>query len=170
MESLRTARFQLRPFCEEDKGHFEFADAESWRRYLFHSFPDRDAFVSNCITSEDGFDLAIVDCDGRVVGSVHLGLNPPSYVGELACMIDPLCWGEGIAFEVCTELLSHAFTSTKLRKAIAHCDSRNSGSWKVLEKLGMVREGTLRANRLAMDGEMVDEYCYGLLKDEWEAA
>lgn len=103
----------------------------------------------------------------QVIGSVHLGLGAPAYVGELACMIKPRFWGDGIAVEVCSEVLAYAFTSTPLHKAIAHCDARNTGSWKVLEKLGMVREGTLRANRLARDGELVDEYCYGLLKDEW---
>lgn len=130
-------------------------------------FPDRQQFISNCIESSDGFDLAIVNSDKEVIGSVHLGLGAPTYVGELACLISPRFWGEGIAYEVCKELLTYAFTSTILHKAIAHCDARNTGSWKVLEKLGMVREGTLRSNRLARDGKMVDEYCYGVLREEW---
>jgi RimJ/RimL family protein N-acetyltransferase len=170
MDTLRTARFLLRPFCEDDKRNFEFASSEDWRKYLFHSFPDRVEFVNNCMSSKDGFDLAIIKDNEQIIGSVHLGLGAPSYVGELACMIDPQFWGEGIAFEVCEGLLQHAFTSTKLHKAIAHCDSRNTGSWKVLEKLGMTREGTLRSHRLTMDGELADEYCYGLLKNEWRSA
>ncbi len=166
---LQTARFQLRSFHEEDKHNFEFASDANWRKYLFHSFPGREAFVDNCISSEDGFDLAIVSNEKQVIGSVHLGLGAPSHVGELACMIDPDDWGEGVAYEVCHALLNHAFTSTQLHKAIADCDARNTGSWKVLEKLGMAREGTLRENRLARDGNMVDEYCYGVLKSEWIA-
>ena len=85
-------------------------------------------------------------------------------------MITPKAWGNGIALEVCKALLRHAFTDTKLRKVIAHCDSRNQASWKVLEKLGMTREGTLRRQRMTVDGELVDEYCYGILKEEWEGA
>ena len=170
MTTLTTKRFTLRPFKEQDTQQFEYASDESWRKYLFHTFPDRDQFVANCISSEDGFDLVVVDEEDQIIGSVHLGLGAPSYVGELACMISPDRWGEGVALEVCEALLEHAFVNTKLHKAIAHCEARNTGSWKVLEKLGMAREGTLRENRLARDGNMVDEYCYGLLRADWDAS
>jgi ribosomal-protein-alanine N-acetyltransferase len=169
VKSLRTSRFVLRPFCRDDKRAFDFVDSYEWRKFLFHAFPDRDQFVENCVSSEDGFDLVIED-NGKVIGSVHLGLGAPSFVGELACMITPDAWGNGIALEVCKALLRHAFADTKLRKAIAHCDSRNQASWKVLEKLGMTREGTLRRQRMTLDGELVDEYFYGILKEEWEGA
>ncbi len=168
MKPLQTTRFLLRPFSDEDKNQFEFASDGSFRKYLFHTFPERKAFITNCIDSNEAFDLAVVNTEEKIIGSVHLGLNPQSYVGELACLIDPQHWGEGVAYEVCKALMDHAFTATKLHKAIAHCDARNTGSWKVLEKLGMVREGTLRANRLAIDGLMVDEYCYGLLRQDWQ--
>jgi ribosomal-protein-alanine N-acetyltransferase len=45
-------------------------------------------------------------------------------------------------------------------------DARNERSHRVLEKLGMTREGLLRKNRLARD-EFVDEVWYGVLRSEW---
>ena len=103
-----------------------------------------------------------------MIGTIPIGLGVPSYVGELACMIAPNYWRLGIAFESCQLLLGHAFVNTKLTKAVAHCDARNTGSWRTLEKLGMTREGILRRNRLTNEGELVDEFVYGLLREEWQ--
>jgi ribosomal-protein-alanine N-acetyltransferase len=47
-------------------------------------------------------------------------------------------------------------------------DARNIGSLRVMEKLGMVREGVLRQNRLVR-GEFIDEVWCGMLRTEWEA-
>jgi RimJ/RimL family protein N-acetyltransferase len=47
-------------------------------------------------------------------------------------------------------------------------DARNISSLRVMEKLGMVREGVLRQNRL-VGGECIDEVWCGVLRPEWEA-
>jgi RimJ/RimL family protein N-acetyltransferase len=46
-------------------------------------------------------------------------------------------------------------------------DARNLASLRVMEKLGMVREGVLRQNRLVR-GEFIDEVWCGVLRTEWE--
>ena len=50
-------------------------------------------------------------------------------------------------------------------------DARNLGSLRVMEKLGMVREGVLRQNRLVR-GEFIDEVWCGMLSPAvgWHAA
>lgn len=165
--SLVGTSFKLRPFIESDRDNFNFVEDEKWKRYLFHQFPNRDAFVDNCLNSKDAIDLVIAG-NHHLIGSIHLGLSAPSYIGELACMISPSYWRRGIAFEACQLLLGHAFAKTKLTKAIAHCDARNTGSWRTLEKLGMVGEGLLRKNRLTRENDLVDELVYGLLREEWQ--
>jgi RimJ/RimL family protein N-acetyltransferase len=55
-----------------------------------------------------------------------------------------------------------------LHRLRAMADARNIGSLRVMEKLGMVREGVLRQNRLVR-GEFIDEVWYGVLRTEWEA-
>ena len=44
---------------------------------------------------------------------------------------------------------------------------RNAGSYALMEKLGMRREGTLRQNQPARDGGWRDTHVYGLLASEW---
>ena len=56
---------------------------------------------------------------------------------------------------------------TALHKVFARSDVRNRQSWRVMEKLGMTREGVLRGHRKARD-EYVDDIYYGVLREEWD--
>lgn len=49
----------------------------------------------------------------------------------------------------------------------AETDTRNAPSAGVLEKLGFVREGTLREDCI-VDGEVSDSWVYGLLRRQWQ--
>lgn len=58
------------------------------------------------------------------------------------------------------------------RSVIAVCNPLNSYSWKLLERLGMRREGTLLQNiyfKTDQEGNPIwcDTYEYGILKEEW---
>jgi len=46
--TIHTDRFVLRPFRKTDLEAFEFIDSAEWRKYLFHSFPERKEFIENC--------------------------------------------------------------------------------------------------------------------------
>jgi hypothetical protein len=62
-------------------------------------------------------------------------------------------------------IMEAAFASyTSLNRLRAMADTRNIGSLRVMEKLGMVREGVLRQNRLVR-GEFIDEVWCGVLRN-----
>ncbi len=105
-----------------------------------------------------------------MIGSVHLGLGEPANVGEFACLISPASWGQGAAFEVCSAVLDRAFTATALQRAFARCEATNRGSLRVLKKLGLIQEGLLRSHRLNLEHALVDEYWFGILREEWLGA
>jgi ribosomal-protein-alanine N-acetyltransferase len=56
-----------------------------------------------------------------------------------------------------------------LTRVFAFADPRNAGSLRVMEKLGMSREGLLRRHD-AIRGELVDNVYYGVLREEWDPA
>jgi RimJ/RimL family protein N-acetyltransferase len=56
----------------------------------------------------------------------------------------------------------------RLRRIRAMADARNIASLRVMAKLGMVREGVLRQNRLVR-GTFIDEVWCGVLRTEWHA-
>jgi RimJ/RimL family protein N-acetyltransferase len=106
----------------------------------------------------------------HVLETVRFTLRPfhPDDVGELACLIRPDHWGEGVAAEVCARVLDHAFETTHLERAYARCDANDAKSVRALEKLGLNREATLRKQRVDREGQLVDECWYGILKEEWQ--
>jgi RimJ/RimL family protein N-acetyltransferase len=77
-------------------------------------------------------------------------------------------WNKGLATEAARAVVDASFAAhTPLRRIGARADARNVASHRVMEKLGMRNEGTLRQARVAR-GECIDEVHYGLLREEWE--
>jgi [ribosomal protein S5]-alanine N-acetyltransferase len=78
-------------------------------------------------------------------------------------------WGQGLTTEAAQAVLDAAFVAySDLKRIRAMADARNPGSLRVMEKIGMMREGTLRQNR-STRGESIDEVWCGILRREWEA-
>jgi len=63
--------------------------------------------------------------------------------------------------------LQWAFATLDLNRVQSGADTRNTASERVLEKLGFVREGTLREDCI-VNGEVSDSSVYGLLRREWK--
>jgi RimJ/RimL family protein N-acetyltransferase len=77
-------------------------------------------------------------------------------------------WGKGVAPEAALAVIEWAFKTFALAKVWASTDAEHARSRRVLEKLGMRHEGTLRSHHLGRAGGRVDEVMYGLLREEWE--
>ncbi|WP_203247143.1 GNAT family N-acetyltransferase [Sporosarcina beigongshangi] len=88
--------------------------------------------------------------------------------GEIGYIFHPDYWGQGYATEVAHLLINFGFQELNLHRIYATCDPRNSASVKVLEKVGMVKEGCLRENLLNKDSWR-DSFLYGILEHEWNA-
>ena len=54
-------------------------------------------------------------------------------------------------------------------RVYARVDARNARSLRVVEKLGMTREGVLRRH-IKRHQERIDDVYYGVLREEWSAA
>ncbi|MEK4425497.1 GNAT family N-acetyltransferase [Solibacillus sp. FSL K6-1523] len=89
--------------------------------------------------------------------------------GEIAYIVNPDYWGKGIATEIATLLVDFGFKNLKLHRIYATCDPRNIASSKVLEKVGMIKEGKIRDDLLIKDGWR-DSLLYGVLDYEWESS
>ena len=74
----------------------------------------------------------------------------------------------GHATEAARALLQWAVATLDLNRVQAETDTRNRASARVLEKLGFVREGTLREDCI-VDGDVSDSWVYGLLRRDWES-
>jgi RimJ/RimL family protein N-acetyltransferase len=86
--------------------------------------------------------------------------------GSIGYNVAPSHWGKGIATEAVDAALRYGFETLKLQRIFATADARNLASIRVLQKLGMRHEGTLRRHRYYR-GEWADEVHYGLLAEEY---
>jgi RimJ/RimL family protein N-acetyltransferase len=66
-------------------------------------------------------------------------------------------------------LLTHAFETLGCVRVSFRTDLRNERSQRAIERIGGVREGVLRRNRLLSNGYQRSTVCYSILDDEWPA-
>jgi len=107
--------------------------------------------------------------EGRVIGEVALNQRDqdrPNERVELAYTLSRRHWNKGLTTEAARAVTDWAFQTYSFNRMYAWSDPRNTGSWRVLEKLGMKREGQLRSH-LKWNEEFRDQLYYGILREEW---
>lgn len=85
----------------------------------------------------------------------------------LGAWVDPSFHGEGFAPRGTALVIAFAFDDLDLNRVQSAVFEPNHPSRRVMEKLGFEREGVQREAQ-HVDGEFVDSYLYGLLRDEWD--
>lgn len=87
-------------------------------------------------------------------------------VYELGWIFNRNFWRKGYAYEACSALLSFAFETIGAHKVFAETiDSVKSV--RLMEKLGMQREGVQRLQTQNNAGRWCDMYFYGILREEY---
>lgn len=105
--------------------------------------------------------------ENKLIGSGEINIQDfIDRKGEIGYVVHPDFWGLGYATEIANILIAFGFTQLNLHRISATCDPRNIGSVKVLEKVGMMREGTIRDDFIIHDGWR-DSHLYGILEYEW---
>jgi len=174
--TLHTARLRLRPFSEEDADPL-FAlhsDAHVLRYWDAPPWRDRgraERFIAACRRMADegtGARLALDRVsDGAFIGWCGLTRWNPDYrSAALGYCLTEAAWGQGYATEAARAVLQWAFDTLDLNRVQAETDTRNGASARVLQKIGFLREGTLRED-CVVDGVVSDSWVFGLLRREW---
>lgn len=170
---IETARLRLRPYRLDDVEQVLLVsmDAE-WARFLPVPIPYRRKDAEEFVARQVLLDRVAtpswaIELDGSYAGGINLRFNFDHRLAELGYATAPRWWGQGVAPEAARAVIDTAFrTHADLNRVRATADLRNRASQRVMEKLGMRREGVLRQNRYARE-EFVDEAWYGLLRSEW---
>ncbi len=174
--TLKTDRLILRPLALTDAkdvqrlaGEREIADttlniphpyvdgaAEAWISTRRAQFEAGDAIV-----------YALTDAEsGELIGAVGLQIEKDFDKAELGYWIGKPYWNNGYATEAAARLVRYGFEELELNRVLSRHLSRNPASGRVMQKLGMVFEGTLRQDTKKWD-KYEDLCVYGLLREEW---
>ncbi|MFI5732913.1 GNAT family N-acetyltransferase [Kribbella sp. NPDC051587] len=172
-----TDRLRLRPFEDSDADalYALHSDATVLRYWDSPPWTERsraEGFVAKCRQlAEEGVGARLaVDraSDGVFIGWCSLTQwNADFRSAALGYCFGEAAWGHGYATETAGAVLGWAFDTLDLNRVQAECDTRNAASARVLEKLGFLREGTLRED-CVVNGDVSDSWVYGLLRRDWE--
>jgi ribosomal-protein-alanine N-acetyltransferase len=103
----------------------------------------------------------------ELVGMARIGIDQPEHRGgDLGYGLRRDQWGRGIATEAAALLLDFGFSTLGLHRVFAYHDPANAASGRVMQKLGMQREGVLRENAWTRDGWRDSVVC-AILEAEW---
>ena len=175
-EVIETERLRLRPYGLDDvEDVLSYASDPEWARYLGpvpqpYTRADTERFLASQL-SQDRTKRAswAIEYPGSAVGGVNIGFDAENRVGTIGYSIARHLWGKGLATEAAGAVIDASFTACPdLNRIQATTDERNLGSLRIMEKLGMVREGFLRQHQYVR-GEFRNTVWCGLLRCEWEA-
>jgi RimJ/RimL family protein N-acetyltransferase len=104
--------------------------------------------------------------DGQLVGCIGLReIDRTHLQAELGYWIGVPYWGQGFATEAARAVVRYGFDALGLNRIHAHHMVRNPVSGRVLERIGMRREGLLR-QRVRKWERFEDVAIYAVLKDD----
>lgn len=175
--TLETERLVLRPFRPDDAADVQrlVGDRAIADTTLSIPHPYEDGMAEEWISKHpdafakgQGVAFAITrKSDGSLVGAISLMSIVNGHKAELGYWVGKEYWNHGFCSEAGRAVLRYAFTELALQRVYAQYFARNPASGRVLGKLGMRKEGTLRKHVKKWD-EVEDVVVCGILKEEWE--
>lgn len=105
--------------------------------------------------------------DKQFIGAVGLEIEAEHNRAALGYYIGMPFWRNGYATEAATAVLAYGFKELKLQRIYAFHFTHNPASGRVMQKIGMHHEGSLRQHIKKWE-EYVDEEIYGILQDEFQ--
>lgn len=106
--------------------------------------------------------------EGRAVGRISYSeVRAADRWAEIGTMLVPAAQGSAANPEAKLLLMTRAFEVLGANRVQFKVDARNARSLRALEKLGAVREGTLRQFQVRPDGYARDSVMFSVLVGEW---
>ena len=175
--SLHTERLVLRPHRMEDAPAVQRLAGE--RRifettlriphpYKLHMAEEWLATHPEHYAQGKSAQFAICLRDGeQLIGAIGLEFHPEYPRAELGYWVGVEFWSKGYCTEAARAVLGYGFAQRGLHRIYATHFGTNPASGRVMQKVGMTHEGTLRRH-LVKEGRVEDLAYYGILANEWQ--
>jgi len=171
----RTSAVSLRPARPSDASLLRFWRTEpSVRRFQPLGDPTLDQVRSELARQRfgdlyrsrgDRFQWVVLE-DEQPAGWITLVITNWNHgLCEVGYALSTPFQGRGIMRKALRELVDELFSRTSLQRIEARCSIQNEASYRLLEKVGFLREGLLRGYFL-LRGRRHDNYLYAILRSE----
>ena len=175
--TIETGRLVLRPYTLADASDVQLLagekDIASTTLRIPHPYEDGMAEQwigthQKLYEAGEAVSFAItLRSDGSLIGSIGLGINQPDDNAEMGYWIGKPYWNLGYATEAASAVVRYGFEVLGLNRIHASYFSRNPTSGRVMEKIGMSYEGSLKQHAKKW-GVYEDLEHYGILKRNYE--
>lgn len=106
--------------------------------------------------------------ENRLIGNISVvSLREETLSAILGYCIGSKWWGKEIMPEAGKAVLKYLFEEVGFNRIAADHDKNNPKSGRVMQKIGMTYEGTLRSAGFCNQG-IIDDVRYSILKSEWD--
>lgn len=148
---IHTRRLIVRPFRPTDAGDlYEYlSDPQT---YIYEPGEPITANLAAVIAADmansPDFWAVEVTATGKQIGQIYLKHVEPHELMtcELGYILNSAYQRHGYASEAAAAVVAHTFATRSMHRIYAHCNPKNSASWRLLERIGFRREGLLRQN------------------------
>ena len=174
--SLKTKRLIIRNFRKTDyKDLFEYLSDPLTYIYEPGQPITLEKSMELCIERNKSSIFIAIELikEKKLIGHVYFNRTEPKEynIFEIGYIFNKKFQGHGYATEAAEKVMEYGFIKYNAHKIIAGCDIKNKKSWKLLERLGMKREGKLRQNAYFRKNDRKepiwhDAYIYGILNNE----
>ena len=177
-EALRTVlvdgELRLEPLTEVHREPLRAAcaaDPDIWDIYPISFLGDAFDRNMTAILADPARTMLAILHNGELVGmSGYLNIAPAHRRLEIgSSYIAPAVRGTGLNGRAKTLMIDHAVASGFERTEFK-VDARNARSLAAVAKLGAVREGVMRRDRVTWTGHVRDTVVFSILRDEWSSA
>ena len=170
-DAMADGDLRLEPLTEDHRAALKAAcaeDEEIWPLYSISYDPEHfDESFERLRTKPDSHAFAIFNDDELVGMSAYLGIDAPRGVLEIGnTYYVPKLRGTGFNRRVKDLMLRRAI-DCGFRRIEFRVDARNARSQAAMAKLGGVREGVMRADRITWTGHVRDTVLFSILAGEW---
>ncbi|MFC7537303.1 GNAT family N-acetyltransferase [Sphingomonas sp. GCM10030256] len=173
-EAMTGEGCRAEPFTDDHRDALRSACAEDrdiWAIYSTPFDPDHfDASIDKLRLNPANRTFVLFDGEEPAGMSSFLGIDPERQVLEIGgTYYRPHLRGTGFNRRVKAMMLERAF-ACGIRRVEFRVDRRNLRSQAAMKKLGAVREGLLRQDRITWTGHVRDTVLFAILRDEWPVA
>lgn len=171
---METERLCIRRFQPEDwPDLYEYLSQKEVVKYEPYEVFTEEASKQEAInrSGNEAFWAVCLKDSGKLIGNIYLSREDFA-TWELGYVFNLCYQRKGYATEAAQALLHHVFETEHARRVVAMCNPLNELSWRLMERLGMRREGHLIQNiyfKKDENGQPIwsDTYEYGILATEW---
>ena len=174
-QRIVTDRLILRRFTKKDaEDMYIWASNPNVVKYLSYqphkSTKDSKSILRKWIASyrkQDTYNWAI-EYKSICIGNISVvSQEENGYICHLGWQIDEKYWNQGLVTEAAKAVVDFLFTEVGCDRISSAYDTRNVGSGRVMQKIGMKYEGCLRRYYYQKDGSIGDRNFYAILRNEW---